>query len=223
MSYEWVRQVAPDRLVRILIFYGLSIGLALVFCILSAPNWAFFWLLAGAGACGGMGLASGKLRFPGLAAFGVFYIGFPALAFVDLEQDLPDGTAVLLWLFAVVWATDTGAYLVGRKFGRTPLLPQISPNKTWEGLGGGIVASALVGIGVSPFVELGGAALLAGVSAALAVVAQAGDFAESAFKRHFGVKDMSQLVPGHGGVMDRLDGLLSVLIVAGIVKALWMS
>jgi phosphatidate cytidylyltransferase len=116
-----------------------------------------------------------------------------------------------LWLLAVVWATDIGAYAVGRGVGGPRLAPRWSPRKTWSGLAGGTVCAALAGgltalaLGVSPALPL----VL--TSAGLAIVAQFGDLAESLAKRRFGVKDSSGLIPGHGGLLDRLDGLLAVI------------
>jgi phosphatidate cytidylyltransferase len=112
---------------------------------------------------------------------------------------------------AVVWATDIGAYAVGRGIGGPRLAPHWSPRKTWSGFAGGMLCAALAGgatalvLGVSPALPL----IL--VSAGLAVVAQFGDLAESLAKRRFGVKDSSSLIPGHGGLLDRLDGLLAVI------------
>jgi phosphatidate cytidylyltransferase len=126
----------------------------------------------------------------------------------------------LLWVLALVWATDTGAYIAGRRIGGAKLAPRISPNKTWSGLGGGIAAAALVGAVAALWLGTSSVWLLLGVSAALAIVEQVGDLAESAFKRRFGVKDSSDIIPGHGGVLDRVDGLLAVIVaVAGLSLA----
>jgi len=115
---------------------------------------------------------------------------------------------VVFWLFCVVWATDTGAYFAGRSIGGPKLIPSISPNKTWAGLLGGMVAAAIAGGLVGAINPVLPALALAGLAGIVAVVSQAGDFTESALKRAFGVKDASQIIPGHGGVLDRLDGLL---------------
>jgi phosphatidate cytidylyltransferase len=113
----------------------------------------------------------------------------------------------LLWLFLVVWATDIFAYFVGRGIGGAKLAPSISPGKTWAGLVGGMLGAAVVGGIVST--ATGGPIWLAIVAApVLAVVAQAGDLFESLLKRRAGVKDSGTLIPGHGGALDRLDGLL---------------
>jgi phosphatidate cytidylyltransferase len=158
---------------------------------------------------------------PGWLALGVSYVGLPCLALSWLRAMPQDGLETLLWVLGLVWATDTGAYVVGRKIGGPKLAPRISPNKTWAGLFGGMAAAAIVGLAAS--------ALVAGVSpwvavplgAALAVVEQGGDLFESAVKRHFGVKDSSSLIPGHGGVLDRVDGLLSVSLAVAALS--WMA
>ena len=137
---------------------------------------------------------------------GAVYIMLPQLALITIREQ---GRGPLLWVMFLVWATDSGAYFAGRAIGGPKLAPRISPKKTWAGLVGGMLAAGMVGWafrnGVMP-----GAMRLAVASALLAVVAQAGDLAESGLKRYFGVKDSSQLIPGHGGVLDRLDGLLAV-------------
>jgi phosphatidate cytidylyltransferase len=149
-------------------------------------------------------------RSPLWLVAGAIYIGLPSLALVWLRAQ---GRETLIWLLLVVWATDVGAYAAGCSIGGPKLWPKISPKKTWAGLAGGIALATLIGAvaarfaGIDPFV-------LAGVSGGLAVVAQAGDLAESCVKRHFGVKDSSGIIPGHGGVLDRLDGLLAASPVA---------
>jgi phosphatidate cytidylyltransferase len=159
----------------------------------------------------------GSARYPIWLAAGVAYVGMPCLAMAWLRAMPGDGLAALLWVLALVWATDTGAYVAGRGIGGPKLAPRISPNKTWAGLMGGMVAAAMVGLAASFLVHDVSAWITVPLSAALAVVEQAGDLFESAVKRHFGVKDSSHLIPGHGGVLDRVDGLLAVsLAVAAL-------
>jgi phosphatidate cytidylyltransferase len=119
----------------------------------------------------------------------------------------------------VVWGTDIGGYFVGRSVGGAKLVPQISPNKTWSGLFGGMALAALAGATGAVWFNLGNAILLALAGAILAVVAQIGDIAESALKRHFDVKDSSRLIPGHGGLLDRVDGLVFVAPVVAVAVA----
>ncbi|WP_427965095.1 phosphatidate cytidylyltransferase [Altererythrobacter sp.] len=149
---------------------------------------------------------------------GMAYIGGAAFALIALP------VGVLIGVLAVVIATDTGAYFSGRTFGGPKIAPSISPSKTWSGLVGGMIAAGLVAassfawntgeIVVRPMLFLAFA-----IGALLAVVAQAGDFFESWLKRKAGVKDSSHLIPGHGGVFDRVDGLLPVSIMASFLWA----
>jgi len=130
------------------------------------------------------------------------------------------GWQTLLWTLGIVWATDIGAYAAGRAIGGPKLLPRVSPKKTWAGLAGGVLSAALVGAYAARWSGMGIAGLSL-LSAGLAVVAQAGDLAESWVKRYFGVKDSSGIIPGHGGVLDRVDGLLAVApVVAAVCMAL---
>lgn len=143
---------------------------------------------------------------------GILYIVAAGVSLIALRNIEPQGVVIILWLFAIAWAGDTAAYVIGRAFGRHALRP--FANKTWEGFFGGAAAGAIVGAILAPPLGWALGERIA-ASAALAVAAQLGDLLESAAKRRFGVKDMSGLVPGHGGVLDRLDSLLLVLIVAG--------
>lgn len=159
---------------------------------------------------------------------GVVYVAAPCIAVIWLRAEPALGLATIIWLFAVVWATDIGAYFAGRGIGGPKLAPRISPNKTWAGLGGGILAAATVGAVTATVLDVSGGLALILFSAGLAVVAQIGDLAESMAKRHFGAKDSGQLIPGHGGVLDRLDGLMTaapavalVVLVSGEGALIW--
>jgi phosphatidate cytidylyltransferase len=147
------------------------------------------------------------------AVSGVPYIALPTMALVLLRADAHFGWNALLWLALVVWATDIGAYFAGRIIGGPKLAPQLSPKKTWAGLVGGMLAAAAVSYALCKYFSVP-AAMPALIAAALAVVAQAGDIYESALKRHFNLKDASNLIPGHGGVLDRVDGLIAAAVVA---------
>jgi phosphatidate cytidylyltransferase len=150
----------------------------------------------------------------------VLYVGVPATALLWL-RDVAHGDRLVLWLFIVVWATDIGAYAVGRLVGGPRLAPRLSPHKTWAGLGGGIAAAAAAGAAAARGFASADAAILTVLSAVLAVVAQIGDLVESAVKRHFKVKDMSSLIPGHGGLFDRVDGLLAAAPAVALVQLIW--
>ena len=144
-----------------------------------------------------------------------------ALAWIHADE--PDGHRWLLTALAVVWAADTGAYFVGRKLGRHKLSPRVSPNKTIEGLAGGVVAGMAVGMAAAFWLagataaQLPAVALVALVAVLFSVI---GDLFESLLKRHVGAKDSGQLIPGHGGILDRLDGVLAALPVFAIGKAM---
>ena len=140
---------------------------------------------------------------------GMLCIGIPCLALLWLRSDSQLGRETVIWLFAVVWCVDIGAYAFGRLIGGPRLAPTISPNKTWAGLIGGAACAAVVGAVAAVFLEKAGWGALAAVSAGIAVVAQGGDLVESSLKRHFRVKDASNIIPGHGGLLDRVDGLLA--------------
>ncbi|HEX5795299.1 MAG TPA: phosphatidate cytidylyltransferase [Geminicoccaceae bacterium] len=145
---------------------------------------------------------------PVWTGLGVVYVGLPAIALIWLRAVPELGLGLLIWLLVVVWATDTAAYFAGRTLGGPRLAPAISPSKTWSGLCGGMLGAALTGAFTAGL--LGSERLIqaAGLGAVLAIVAQLGDLTESAFKRMAGVKDSSALIPGHGGLLDRIDGLL---------------
>jgi phosphatidate cytidylyltransferase len=174
-------------------------------------------LLALAGGAGLMGLFARSLRkgAGGWTALGLLYCGLPALALLWL-RDRPEGLAATVFVLVVVWAADTGAFFVGRAVGGPKLAPRISPKKTWSGAVGGIVIAMLVaGALVAAYVPsgLGVWALdLASVAGALAGLSVLGDLFESGLKRHAGVKESGTIVPGHGGVMDRLDGVVPVAV-----------
>ena len=149
--------------------------------------------------------------------FGIFYVGFPALALVLLRGDPDYGFAAILWIFLIVWSADTLAYFAGRIIGGPKLAPLISPKKTWAGLGGAVAGSALVSIIFAWITPLNGIWALAILAGCLALVEQAGDLFESSLKRFHGVKDSGTLIPGHGGVIDRVDGLIAVAVAAALI------
>jgi phosphatidate cytidylyltransferase len=137
---------------------------------------------------------------------GLFYILIPIYSVIKIRLYDAD---ILFWMFAVIWATDIFAFFAGKTLGGAKLAPTISPNKTWSGLAGGVLASVLIGF-MSSFMFAGGVIFFIFVSAFLAVIEQASDLLESKFKRICGVKDSGTLIPGHGGVLDRLDGMMLV-------------
>ncbi|MFZ5704004.1 MAG: phosphatidate cytidylyltransferase [Pseudomonadota bacterium] len=147
---------------------------------------------------------------------GILYAVFPAVALIYLREQPGQGFALALWTLVIVWATDIGAYFAGRAIGGPKIAPSISPSKTWAGLAGGMVGALVCGAAIASASGLATPFLIAG--APLAVAAQVGDFFESWLKRRSGVKDSGTLLPGHGGVLDRLDGVVPValLVAAGV-------
>ena len=157
-------------------------------------------------------------------AGGVLYVGLGYCALLRLRQ----GTAVtgmqdVLFVLFVVWANDVGAYAAGRLFGGPKMAPRLSPGKTWSGASGGLLAGAAAGFAVSAWfgANTAGQYQAEAVAVVLAVCAQAGDLLESALKRQSGKKDSSKLIPGHGGVLDRVDGLLAAASAAAIWQLAW--
>jgi phosphatidate cytidylyltransferase len=154
---------------------------------------------------------------PQWTAFGALWVALPSICLLWLADDASTCRTTLLRVLAVVWATDIGAYVSGRTLGGPRLAPLWSPHKTWAGLTGGIACAALAGWSTAVLLGISPALPLVLVSAGLAIVEQFGDLAESAAKRRFGVKDSSGLIPGHGGLLDRLDGLLAVIPVVALL------
>ena len=163
-------------------------------------------------------------------AAGLLYCGLPVIALTWLRALPLVGTIITIAVLAIVWAADIGAYFTGRGVGGARLAPSISPNKTWAGAFGGVVAAALIG---AMFAKLAAGKATVGdmtftrtlvvfvvIAAMLAIVAIGGDLFESWLKRRAGVKDSGNLLPGHGGVMDRLDGLVPVAVVAAAIVAI---
>jgi phosphatidate cytidylyltransferase len=148
---------------------------------------------------------------------GTLYVTLPALALIAIRNDPDLGRATLLWTLGLVVAADTGGYIAGRSIGGPKLAPKVSPNKTWAGLAGAVLGAALVGLITAFILNHTDVLMLTLLSAALGVVEQVGDLVESAFKRHFGVKDTSHIIPGHGGVLDRVDGLLAVAVAVLVI------
>lgn len=154
----------------------------------------------------------------GWAVGGFIYCLLPALALLWIRERSGDhGLTLLIWVFLITWATDIGAFFVGRAFGKHKLAPTISPGKTWEGLWGGVAAAALFGAAWVYANALSRNLILLGPI--FAVAAQAGDLFESKMKRQAGMKDSGHWLPGHGGLLDRLDGLVPVVVLTFAAQA----
>ncbi|TWG99094.1 phosphatidate cytidylyltransferase [Mesorhizobium sp. J18] len=205
----------------------------------SRAHFALAWLLtglilllliAGAGPQISFGVLCGAVlvcllhawlaRQGGWTAAGLLYAVAPALALSFLRSDSLAGFAAMLFLFAVVWVTDILAYFTGRAVGGPKLAPSISPGKTWSGAIGGTVFGVIAGLAVVAWTgSLLGTAAMATVALCLSIVSQLGDLFESAMKRRHGVKDSGNLIPGHGGVMDRVDGLVAAAALFYLIGA----
>lgn len=154
--------------------------------------------------------------------YGIIYIFIPIvsllwLRYLDKENYGASGMIIIFWLFFLVWAVDTGAYFAGKKIGGPKLAPKISPKKTWAGLFGGILSAALIAVIFSVALNLPNMFTFITINVVFAVIAQAGDLFESYIKRKFGVKDSGHMIPGHGGLLDRVDGLIAVAPFAAIL------
>ena len=155
-------------------------------------------------------------------ALGLLYFGLPTVALIWLRADEPGGTLAVLFTMLIVWVTDSAAYFTGRSLGGPKLWPAVSPNKTWSGSLGGVVAAVLAGVAFAGLAGVDHLEWIAVLSFVLSVACQAGDLMESALKRRYDRKDSSGLIPGHGGLMDRLDGLLMSVLVAALY-GLWTN
>jgi phosphatidate cytidylyltransferase len=148
------------------------------------------------------------------AVIGLIYMGAAIFALAFIREHF--GFAATLWTLAIVWATDIGAYFAGRSIGGPKLAPAISPSKTWSGLTGGVIAA--FGVGYLIAIQAGLPALFFWLGGPLAILAQAGDLLQSSMKRRAGVKDSGHIIPGHGGVFDRLDGAIPVAITVFLIS-----
>ncbi|MBN9034546.1 MAG: phosphatidate cytidylyltransferase [Rhizobiales bacterium] len=205
-----IRQQAGSWVLVGLVLLALAVGMDAQTVFLGALGAALLVFLYGrlAGEGGWLWLA-------------VAYAAIPAAALAFLRDGDAAGLWAILFLFAVVWATDILAYFVGRAVGGPKLAPSISPGKTWSGAIGGAAAGTLAGIGVAAAAASPASPWLIGLAALLlSVLSQMGDLFESGLKRRFGVKDSGWLIPGHGGVMDRVDGLVAAAIALSVVGAL---
>ena len=212
---EWFDVVSPngDDRVRLLGFFFLGL---LFVAGLIVPNGTmpYVWALATiAFAAASVSMAGGKWAVAGFVYSGLALVALNMLRHSDTNAS---GLVAILFLFAVVWATDIGAYFAGRHFGGPKIAPAISPKKTWSGGFGGVGSAIVAALGVFLFAGRDAFGLAVVLAIVLSVISQAGDFFESWIKRRNGVKDSSHIIPGHGGFMDRVDGLVFAAI------ALWV-
>jgi len=211
--WEWTSLVAgADR--RFVLMTGVaSLALALALVVNGLPLAAVIVLAIGTLAAASLAPSERRLWIAG----GIPYAGALGLAPIVLRSDHEDGFLSMVFLFAVVWTTDIAAYFIGRAAGGPKLVPQVSPNKTWSGAIGGTLAAVVVALVLAKAAALAGLFAIAMLAIVLSVSAQAGDVFESFLKRRFGAKDSGHLIPGHGGLMDRLDGFVTASVVATLI------
>lgn len=223
---EWIALTSPTlrRRARVLAYAGLIATLttgaalgALTGLVLALCVWLFVLLAAGRFPTSDR---SGHFSRALWVAGGIPYLALSGLSILMIRAIPDTGLGWTIYLLLVVWGTDIGAYAAGRLIGGPKIWPQISPKKTWAGLIGGMASAAVIGYLVADVMEQDDFFLASG-SAVLAVIAQAGDFFESHVKRRAGAKDSGHLIPGHGGVLDRVDGLLFAAVALAL--ALWIG
>ncbi len=218
LAWEWVHLCG----LRLRAWPGPAVPLALFASGLAAVAGGYLlalMLLPAGAALAAWAAGADPRRAPGAPTLrlgaGVVYVGLAGIGLIWLRGDTEFGRAAVLFVVLIVWAADIGAYLLGRLVGGPRLAPAISPNKTWSGAFGGLAAAVGAGIGVAAAFDPEARQLqVAALAALLGLASIAGDLLESAIKRHFHVKDSSALIPGHGGLLDRVDGLLAAVPAA---------
>jgi phosphatidate cytidylyltransferase len=215
MAQEWVRIVHDDDPLQFALHAAGAMCGALLPLVIGLEG-ALLTIAVIAALSAGLALWRAR-GGPAWRFLGVAYVSLPPIALVMLREDPNFGIAAILLVMLMVWAADTFAYFAGRIIGGPKLAPRISPKKTWAGLAGAMAGSALAALGVGLALGLRGLLGLVAFAAVMAVVEQAGDLFKSAMKRHYGVKDSGKLIPGHGGVIDRVDGLVAVATAAAII------
>jgi phosphatidate cytidylyltransferase len=211
--WEWTSLVARNEQFSVLLAGGASLALAVVLVATGHVLPALIVVAMGALGAASLTLADRRTWVTGA----IPYAGALAMGPIILRSDGEQGFLAVLFLFAIVWTTDIAAYFVGRALGGPKLVPRVSPNKTWSGAIGGLLASVVAAIVVAKLAGLASLFALAMLAVVLSVSAQAGDLFESFLKRRFDAKDSSHLIPGHGGLMDRLDGFVTASVAAVMV------
>jgi phosphatidate cytidylyltransferase len=216
--WEWIRLVAPNCRVSISLLTQASLFTVLIVARFGGPEFALASLVVlGAG----LWFAAALTQQPHgrSVTAGLPYVALACIAFLWLRHQAAGGQWLTVWILIVVWATDVGGYVVGRSVGGYRLAPRISPNKTWSGLCGGVAAATLAAVIVAMVAGAQSPAIAAGLGAVCALIAQGGDLLESAVKRHYGAKDSGGLIPGHGGMLDRVDGVMAAVPVLAVFHA----
>ncbi|MEX2449917.1 MAG: phosphatidate cytidylyltransferase [Rhodospirillales bacterium] len=225
LLHEWVGLCGARQDILLAgIIYGTG-GLSLIVVSLLGIVWG--GAIFGAGFVAVLILSAGLRNRPrpaenaAVPAFGFFYLSGAVFFLLVLRGDPTVGLKLVLFLFLVSWASDTGAYVFGRLIGGPKMAPVLSPNKTWAGLFGGVLCGAGIGAGFAVILDTPALGVLIGAGTILGIVSQGGDLLESYMKRRFHVKDAGNLIPGHGGLLDRVDSLLALSWVSGLVY--WLA
>lgn len=220
MAVEWTAIVHRERLGWRLGLHVLALAASQALVAMGRADWALASILVVA--LVGNVVAQGREERGLWVVVGIVYIALPCLALVWLRQQPSFGLEMVIWLMLVVWATDSAAYLAGSVFGGPKLAPDISPSKTWTGAVAGLAAGIAATIGFAQYLGTIADPKFVAAGTALSLLTQCGDLAESGLKRTFGVKDASDLIPGHGGALDRLDGMLFATIGLAVYVE-WMG
>ncbi len=215
MCWEWGRAVRGTSLDRIHLLHAAAVIAACVMTFLSATQTVAILAIIAIGTVAVYAMSGRHMRW--MSALGVPYVGLPAAVLIWFRLDEPHGFVAVLFIFCVVWAHDTFAMLVGKLVGGPRLWPVLTPNKTWAGVAGGLVASAAVGAIFAALLVAADGLLLATTGFLLGLASLAGDLVESAFKRNYHLKHASGLIPGHGGVLDRLDGAVLAANMSAVI------
>jgi phosphatidate cytidylyltransferase len=206
MAREWVKIVHREDAGWRLALHAMAIILSQALLVLGHSHYAMASILLMA--LIGNVYAQRLGERSAWTVMGILFVAVPCLAFSDLRLLVPFGLETVIWVLFLVWATDSAAYLAGSALGGPKLAPMISPNKTWVGAVSGMAAGIVVGITLAAVSGFEPGIAYVSACAAVSLLTQCGDLAESFLKRTFGVKDASDLIPGHGGALDRLDGLV---------------
>ena len=214
MSWEWGRVVRSEGFDTIGWVHIVGVAIAAVLAGLGMAGLAAAAVMIGAITVLAMSFGGTSTQ---LSSLGVLYTGLPLVSLIWLRSDEQLGLLAVVFVLLVVAVTDTAEFVLGKTAGGPKLAPTISPGKTWAGLIGGVVSAAIAAALFSRVTGTGSLYWLSALGLILGLVAQAGDLGESALKRRFGLKDASDLIPGHGGFMDRMDGVVTAALAAGLL------
>lgn len=217
LAYEWhamSRKAGPDL---VMIVHGLTGVAASVGTYLFGIWIGFMIVISGAVLAALLPQSAHERKW---TLFGVVYLGLATSFLVALRNDPAYGLWAIFFVFLMVWTADTAAYFAGRAIGGPKLAPTISPGKTWSGFAGGLIAPAVMAFAFGYWMTQGAHAVLCLVGISLAFASQLTDLLESAIKRRYGVKDSGSIIPGHGGLFDRVDGLIGAAYAAAIIVLL---